>query len=125
MMWAELSWKDAGDAFVILGIAGLILWLWLRPKIQADFASKAAFEAHKIEVEGRLAEQDARIEALSVLVRDQINGVERRLSSDISGLGASIAGLTATVNANNMVMADVKESLRDLTKRLMQNAGAR
>ena len=38
---------------------------------------------------------------------------------------ASIAGLTATVNANNMVMADVKESLRDLTKRLMQNAGAR
>lgn len=115
----DVSWKDSGEIFAILFFIGAFLWLWLRPKIQGEFATKADFSKHKQEINERLSAQDERIETLSTLVRDLIVSVDRRLTGDVAALRADIAGLSASVAASTLVTADLKESVRDLNNHII------
>lgn len=63
-----------GKIGILMGVVGVVLWLWLRPKIHSEFATVTALE-------NEVARSKAREASIEDRLQDDLKGMEGRISN--------------------------------------------
>lgn len=108
----DLGWRDFGEFVAIVSAVAFLLWLWLRMKIQSEFATHDDLQSTREAIDDQFEAVEERLSKQAAAIREMAAAVAQMPTQlDIRDLSERVAGVERSVAVVGETAKGIKESI--------------